>query len=131
MVAFGPVSSIFDFLTFFVMLFVFKASAPLFQTAWFIESLFTQTLVIFAIRTRETPFYRSKSSKLLLLNIVAILAFALVLPFTFIGTFFGFVALPPGFLLMLAVFIVAYLGLVEIMKIWFYRRYAMTGEPAK
>jgi Mg2+-importing ATPase len=131
MVAFGPVSSIFDFLTFFVLLFVFKASAPLFQTAWFIESLFTQTLVIFAIRTRKTPFYRSKPSKLLLLNIVVILIFALVLPFTFIGTFFSFVALPLRFLLMLVVFIVAYLGLVEIMKTWFYRRYAMMGEPAK
>ncbi|MGA8849641.1 MAG: magnesium-translocating P-type ATPase [Dehalococcoidia bacterium] len=124
MVAFGPVSSIFDFLTFFVMLFVFKASAPLFQTAWFIESLFTQTLVIFAIRTKKTPFYRSKPSKLLLLNIAVILSLALVLPFTFVGNFFSFVALPPKFLLILAAFIVAYLGLVELMKIWFYRRYA-------
>jgi Mg2+-importing ATPase len=131
MVAFGPVSSIFDFLTFFVMLFVFKASAPLFQTAWFIESLFTQTLVIFSIRTRKTPFYRSKPSKLLLLNIVVVLIFALVLPFTFVGTFFSFVALPTKFLLMLVVFIVAYLGLVEIMKIWFYRRYAMMGESVR
>jgi Mg2+-importing ATPase len=131
MVSFGPVSSIFDFLTFFVMLFVFKASAPLFQTAWFIESLFTQTLVIFAIRTRKTPFYRSKPNKLLLLNIVVILIFALVLPFTFIGTFFSFVALPLRFLLMLAVFIVAYLGLVEIVKIWFYRRYAIVSESVR
>jgi Mg2+-importing ATPase len=131
MVSFGPVSSIFDFLTFFVMLFVFKASAPLFQTAWFIESLFTQTLVIFVIRTRKTPFYRSKPSKLLLLNIVVILIFALVLPFTFIGTFFSFVALPLRFLLMLVVFIVAYLGLVEIMKIWFYRRYSTVGKSVR
>jgi Mg2+-importing ATPase len=131
MVSFGPVSSIFDFLTFFVMLFVFKASAPLFQTAWFIESLFTQTLVIFVIRTRKTPFYRSKPNKLLLLNIVVILIFALILPFTFIGTFFSFVALPLRFLLMLAVFIVAYLGLVEIMKIWFYRRFSTVGESVR
>ena len=57
MLAFGPISSIFDFLTFFVMIFVFKASAPLFQTAWFVESLFTQTLVIFVIRTRTTPSF--------------------------------------------------------------------------
>jgi Mg2+-importing ATPase len=131
MLAFGPVSSVFDFLTFFVMLFVFKASAPLFQTAWFIESLFTQTLVIFAIRTRKIPFYRSKPSKLLLLNIVVILIFALVVPFTFAGTFFSFVALPPKFLLILGIFIVAYLGLVEIVKIWFYRRYATAGESAR
>jgi Mg2+-importing ATPase len=131
MVAFGPVSSIFDFLTFFVMIFVFKASAPLFQTAWFIESLFTQTLVIFAIRTRKTPFYRSKPSGLLLVNIIVILVLAIALPFTFIGGFFSFVVLPLRFLLMLVVFIAAYLGLVEIMKIWFYRRYAMMGESAK
>jgi Mg2+-importing ATPase len=124
MLAFGPVSSIFDFLTFFVMIYVFKATAPLFQTAWFIESLFTQTLVIFVIRTKKIPFYRSKPSKFLLLNIAVILILALVLPFTVVGTFFSFVALPPRFLLMLAAFIVAYLGLVELMKIWFYRRYA-------
>ncbi len=131
MVSFGPISSIFDFLTFFVMLFVFKASAPLFQTAWFVESLFTQTLVIFVIRTRKIPFYRSKPSKFLLLNITGILIFALVLPFTFVGTFFGFVALPPNFLLILAVFIVGYLGLVELMKKRFYRRYATVGESAR
>jgi Mg2+-importing ATPase len=131
MVSFGPVSSIFDFLTFFILLFVFKASAPLFQTAWFIESLFTQTLVIFIIRTRKTPFYRSKPSKLLVLNIVIILIFALVLSFTFIGTFFSFVALPLKFLLMLVVFIIAYLGLVELMKIWFYRRFSAVGESAR
>jgi Mg2+-importing ATPase len=123
MIAFGPISSIFDFLTFFVMVFVFKASAPLFQTAWFVESLFTQTLVIFAIRTRKIPFYRSKPGKLLLLNIMVILILALALPFTFVGTFFSFVALPPNFLLILAAFIIVYLGLVELMKIWFYRRY--------
>jgi Mg2+-importing ATPase len=127
MVAFGPVSSIFDFLTFFVLIFVFKASAPLFQTAWFIESLFTQTLVIFAIRTKRTPFYHSKPSKFLLLNITVILILALVLPFTFGGsTFFSFVALPPKFLLILAAFIAAYLGLVELTKMWFYRRYGAT-----
>jgi len=128
MLAFGPVSSIFDFLTFFVMIYVFKATAPLFQTAWFVESLFTQTLVIFAIRTKKIPFYRSKPSKFLVLNIAVILILALVLPFTVVGTFFSFVALPPRFLLMLAAFIVAYLGLVELMKMWFYRRYTATGS---
>jgi len=103
----------------------------LFQTAWFIESLFTQTLVIFAIRTKKIPFYRSKPSKFLWLNITVILIFALGLPFTIVGTFFGFVALPPNFLLILAAFIVTYLGLVELMKIWFYRRYTPAGEAAR
>jgi len=131
MVTFGPISSIFDFLTFFVMLFVFKASAPLFQTAWFIESLFTQTLVIFAIRTRKTPFYRSKPSKLLLLNIAVILVVAIAIPFTPVGRFFTFVALPGKFLVMLALFIIGYLALVEITKIWFYRRHTVLGEPVR
>jgi len=130
MVSFGPISSIFDFLTFFVLLFFFKASASLFQTAWFVESLFTQTLVIFVIRTRKIPFYRSKPSKSLLLNIIIILIFALVLPFTFIGNFFSFVSLPLNFLLILAIFIVAYMGLVELTKIWFYRRFATNSESA-
>jgi P-type Mg2+ transporter len=123
MISFGPISSIFDFLTFFVMLVIFKASAPLFQTAWFVESLFTQTLVIFAIRTRKIPFYRSKPSRLLVINIFIILALALILPFTVLGSFFSFVALPVKFLLILVVFIIVYLVLVEIVKKWFYRRY--------
>jgi len=128
MLSFGPVSSIFDFLTFFVMIYGFKASAPLFQTAWFIESLFTQTLVIFAIRTRKTPFYRSKPGKLILLNILVILIVALIIPFTPLGKLFGFTALPVNFLLILAVFIVTYIGLVEAVKVWFYRRYATAGS---
>jgi Mg2+-importing ATPase len=123
MIFFGPISSIFDFLTFGVMIFAFNASAPLFQTAWFIESLFTQTLVIFAIRTRKIPFYRSKPSKLLLLNIAIVLAVAIALPFTPLGNFFHFTTLPLKFLLILVVFVVVYICLVEIMKMVFYRRY--------
>jgi Mg2+-importing ATPase len=122
MISFGPVSSIFDFLTFFVMLVIFKASAPLFQTAWFVESLLTQTLVIFAIRTRKVPFFKSAPSKPLVLNILVVLAFAIALPFTKFGGFFSFVPLPINFLLILIVFIIAYFGLVEWLKKWFYAR---------
>ena len=121
MLAFGPISSIFDFLTFFVMIVIFKANEPLFQTAWFIESLFTQTLVIFAIRTRMVPFWKSKPSKALILNIIVVLAVAMALPFTFFRKYFKFTALPPMFLLVLGIFIVIYLGLVELVKLWFYR----------
>ena len=131
MLSFGPVSSIFDFLTFFVLLFVFKATAPLFQTAWFVESLFTQTLVIFAIRTGKIPFWRSRPSRLLIFNIVVILVLALILPFTAVGTFFSFVALPVKFLMILVIFIVAYLGLVELMKRWFYRRHGMIEQLSR
>ncbi len=122
MLAFGPISSIFDFLTFFVMIVIFKAQEPLFQTAWFIESLFTQTLVIFAIRTRMVPFWKSRPSKALILNIVVVLAVAMALPFTFFRKYFKFTALPPMFLLVLGIFIVVYMGLVELVKIWFYRK---------
>ena len=130
MIFFGPVSSIFDFLTFFVMIYVFKAGAPLFQTAWFVESLFTQSLVIFVIRTRTVPFFRSKPNKLLVINIAVILMLALVLPFTRLGIFSVSCRCQSTFLFILVGFIVVYLGLVELMKIWFYSRYGNGSHPA-
>jgi Mg2+-importing ATPase len=131
MIFFGPVSSIFDYTTFAVLLFVFKASAPLFQTAWFVESLFTQTLVIFVIRTRSVPFFRSKPSMLLVINIGAMLAVALALPFTRLGQVFGFVPLPLTFLGILVVFILVYLFLVELLKSWFYPRFGGESQPGR
>ena len=127
MLIFGPVSSIFDFLTFGVMIWGFHASQSLFQTAWFVESLFTQTLVIFVIRTEMVPFWRSKPNLLLVLNIFVILAFSLALPYTVIGDFFGFVPLPATFLLVLIAFIIVYLFLVELIKRWFYRMNRLSG----
>jgi Mg2+-importing ATPase len=108
MIVFGPISSIFDFATFFVMLYVFKADASLFQTAWFVESIFTQTLVIFVIRTRTVPFFRSKPNKWLTINIAVILGLALLLPFISLGNIFNFVPLPMTFLLVLVGFIIVY-----------------------
>ncbi|MGQ9744345.1 MAG: magnesium-translocating P-type ATPase, partial [Candidatus Bathycorpusculaceae bacterium] len=128
MVLLGPVSSIFDFLTFFIMLLVFSATEPLFQTAWFLESLSTQTLVIFVIRTRRTPFYKSKPSRLLLLSSLSIVSFALILPFTPLGELFQFVQPPFTFFLVLAGLIGAYLVLTEAVKKWFYKRYAYRLE---
>ncbi|MEM3022678.1 MAG: magnesium-translocating P-type ATPase, partial [Candidatus Bathyarchaeia archaeon] len=120
----GPVSSLFDFLTFFVMLLIFQATEPLFQTAWFLESLCTQTLVIFSIRTRRAPFYRSRPSRPLLLSTLAIVGSALLLPFTPLGPLFGFVKPPPAFFAALAALIGAYMALTEVVKKWFYGRYA-------
>jgi Mg2+-importing ATPase len=130
MVAFGPISSIFDFLTFFIMLYVFNAwnKPALFQTAWFIESLCTQTLVIFVIRTRKMPFFNSVPSKPLLLSSLAVVALAILLPFTIVGEWFQFIELPPNFYLFLLGFIVAYLILVEVMKRAFYRRHGRRLE---
>jgi len=130
MVFFGPISSIFDFLTFFIMLEVFSGYThhALFQTAWWIESLVTQTLVIFAIRTRRTPFFKSKPSKPLFLTTMIIAAVAVALPFTLLGAVFGFVAPPLEFFAFLTAFVVAYLALVEVLKRIFYRRYASRLE---
>jgi Mg2+-importing ATPase len=124
MIFFGPISSIFDFLTFFVMLFVFKANAALFQTAWFLESLSTQALVIFVIRTRRIPFYRSRPSWPLLFATLGVVVSALVLPFTPLGHLFRFVPPPTSFLILLLVFVAAYLMLAEILKGLFYKRLA-------
>jgi len=123
MLCIGPISSIFDFLTFFIMLLVFNATEPLFQTAWFLESLCTQTLVIFVIRTRRTPFYRSKPSGLLAFSTLAVVGAALLIPFTPLGHPFKFVRPPLTFFLILAGMIGVYLTLVEIVKKWFYRRW--------
>jgi P-type Mg2+ transporter len=138
MVTLGPVSSLFDFLTFFVMLFVFIPIVPLalistqqqhlFQTAWFIESLCSQTLVVFIIRTRRTPFWKSNPSKYLLASSIGIVAFACVLPFTPIGPLFNFVTPPLLFYAALALLLGAYLLLAEAVKVWFYKRHAYRIE---
>jgi len=130
MVYFGPISSIFDFLTFYIMLYIFDAwnNAPLFQTAWFIESLCTQTLVIFAIRTRRSPFFKSKPSKPLLISSLSIVAFAILLPLTPIGDLFQFQDPSLGFFLFLAAFVGIYLTMVETLKRVFYKRYAQRLE---
>jgi Mg2+-importing ATPase len=122
MIFFGPISSIFDFLTFAVMLFVFSANETLFQTGWFMESLSTQTLVIFVIRTRRSPFYKSRPSKLLLLTTLAVVGSAMILPYTPLGSLLSFVRPPTGFWVMLSTFVVGYMVLAEALKRWFYRR---------
>lgn len=122
----GPVSSMFDLLTFSIMLWIFHASASLFQTAWFIESLFTQILVIFVIRTRITPFYKSKPSKALIISSVVILLTALIIPYTGLKDVFKFTVLPMKFYVILVFLIIAYLILSEFVKRKFYER--ISGE---
>jgi Mg2+-importing ATPase len=128
MVYLGPVSSLFDFLTFFIMLYFFNAEEPLFQTAWFIESLSSQTLVIFVIRTKNSPFWKSKPSRLLFLGSAAIITFALILPYTPLGAVFRFVEPPLTFYAALAAILGSYLALTEIIKNWFYKRYGYRLE---
>jgi Mg2+-importing ATPase len=120
MLVFGPVSSIFDFITFYAMLAFFDAGEALFQTGWFIESMTTQTLVVFCIRTRRLIF-RSKPGAFLTAANLGAVAIAIVLPFGPWGQWFGFVAPPPMFFVFLVAATLAYLGLVEVTKIVFYR----------
>jgi Mg2+-importing ATPase len=124
MIFFGPVSSIFDYLTFGVMIFIFAAPPALFQTAWFLESISTQSLIIFVIRTRRTPFYRSHPSKPLILSTLATVIVPMLLPFTPLGPLLGLVIPPTAFFVALAIFIAAYLALAEALKHFFYRRLA-------
>jgi P-type Mg2+ transporter len=130
MITIGPVSSLFDFTTFFVMLFIFNAwnNAALFQTAWFIESLCSQTLVVLIIRTRRVPFYKSKPSKYLAIMLAVVISFAVIVPYTPLGAFFGFVPPPPTFYLALAGILGAYALLAETVKKWFYKHNAHRVE---
>jgi Mg2+-importing ATPase len=116
MLFFGPVSSLFDVLTFWVMLQVFHAGPALFRSGWFVESLATQTLVIFAIRTRRIPFLRSRPSRPLVLAAFGAVLVGSVLPFTPLSRLLGFQPLPAGFFAALAGMVVGYLTLIEVAK---------------
>ena len=130
MVVFGPVSSIFDYLTFGALLLMLGRDNPdSFHTGWFVESLFTQILVVLVIRTRMTPFWRSRPSKALGVAIVLALVAAVIIPLSPLGTkVLGFGGLPWQFWLLLAGLVVAYLALIEIVKRIFDRREARRPE---
>ena len=136
MVVEGPISSIFDYATFFTMLLVFGVplvnatnyEKSLFQTAWFVESLCTQTLVVFVIRTRQSPFWKSKPGKYLVISSFSVIAAALIIPYTPVGNLFKLVPPPPLFYVALASILGAYLFLAEIVKKWFYSRHAFRIE---
>jgi Mg2+-importing ATPase len=121
----GPISSIFDYLTFFMMLYVFNCwhNPALFHTGWFVESLFTQTLIIHVIRTNKIPFLQSWASWPLILTSIIIVAVGAGLTVSPLAGALGFVALPPRYWLLLAVILVCYVVLTQLMKTWFYRRF--------
>lgn len=126
MFVFGPVSSVFDFVTFGLLLWYFKANAPLFQTGWFIESIVTQTLVVMSIRTHLVPFVKSRINAMFATGLIAIVAVSLVLPFTGIGRYFQLVRPPMIYYWWLTIVVIAYITLVELLKVWFYKN----GEAA-
>ena len=122
----GPCSSIFDYTTFFMMLYVFNAwavdKAGLFQTGWFVESLLTQTLIIHVIRTRKRPFLQSRASGPLIAMTAVIMSVGVLIPFTPIGPYLGFTRLPPLYWPLLALTLLAYMLLTQAVKTWLIRR---------
>jgi Mg2+-importing ATPase len=123
MILIGPISSIYDFLTFYVLLAVFHSGEQLFHTGWFVESLATQTLVLFVIRTVGRP-WQDRPSLPLAVTTVLIVALGVMLPFSPLAPELGFVALPPAFFVFLAVATATYLALVELVKRRLMRRIA-------
>jgi Mg2+-importing ATPase len=119
----GPISSLFDFATFYVLLVVLHADEALFQTGWFVESLATQVLVIFVIRTRGNPL-ASRPHRALAASSLAVVLAALVIPFTGLGRYFSMQPPPTAFYGILAALVVAYLVIAEVAKRVFYARLA-------
>ena len=123
----GPVSSIFDYTTFFVMLWVFNCwaptRAPLFQTAWFVESLMTQTLIIHVIRTNKIPFLQSRASWALTSATLAIMAVGIWLPYSPLASALGFTRLPPLYWPILILTLLSYMSLTQIIKVWLLRKH--------
>jgi len=122
----GPISSIFDYTTFFVMLYVFgcwdPARASLFQTGWFVESLITQTLIVHVIRTNKIPFIQDRASWQLTMTTVAIMAIAAWLPFSPVASALGFTALPTFYWPILLVTLLCYVLLTQTVKMWLIRK---------
>jgi Mg2+-importing ATPase len=123
----GPISSIFDYVTYFVMLYGFGAwsNPALFQTGWFVESLLTQTLIIHIIRTAKVPFFESRASTALIATSLVIAAVGIAIPFSRLGHFLGFVRLPPAYFIALALILVGYAVLTHLVKSWFVRRFGL------
>jgi Mg2+-importing ATPase len=122
----GPCSSIFDYTTFFMMLYVFHCwpieKASLFQTGWFVESLLTQTLIVHVIRTRKIPFLQSRASWPLIAMTAFIMSIGILIPGTPLGGYLGFTRLPPLYWMLLVLTLLAYMLLTQVVKTWLIRR---------
>ena len=121
----GPISSIFDYITFLIMLHIFHTlnNPALFRTGWFVESLFTQTLIIHVIRTNKIPFIESRASLPLIMTSLIIVAIGGWLPFSPVASTLGFTALPPLYWVLLATMLLCYVILTQLVKTWFIRKY--------
>lgn len=136
----GPISSIFDYATFFLMLYYFNCKAwelpgvsaidkehceKLFHTAWFVESLVTQTLIVHIIRTRKIPFLQSRASAVMLFTTILIMGIGAWLPYSPLASYIGLIPLPGIFFAWLALFAILYSIMTHMVKSWFYRRFGM------
>ena len=121
----GPISSIFDYMTFAMLLYVFNAwsNPALFHTGWFVESLLTQTLIIHVIRTNKIPFIQSRASLPLTLTSLLIVGIGIWLPFSPFADTLGFVALPPLYWPLVGLMLIGYIALAQVVKTWFVRCY--------
>lgn len=127
MIFIGPISSIFDYITFAVMFYFFKANAPdhqaLFQSGWFIEGLLSQTLIIHMIRTRKIPFIQSWATAPVIALTTAIMMIGIALPFTPFAGAFNMVALPWTYFPILFAILIAYCALTQVVKMWYIRKF--------
>jgi len=121
----GPVSSLFDFMTYGLMWFIFNGAANpgLFRTGWFVESLFTQTLVIYVIRTNRIPFLQSRPSRAIVFATLGVVGLGCILPFTSVGRLFQFQALPGLYFILLFGMGLLYLSLTQLVKMLFIKKY--------
>jgi Mg2+-importing ATPase len=127
MIFIGPISSIFDYATYAMMIFVFDCwtNPALFQTGWFVESLLTQTLIIHIIRTAKIPFVESHASAALITTTIIISLVGIALPFTVAGAALGFTPLPALYWPLVASMLLTYSVLTHLVKVWFVRRWGM------
>lgn len=140
MMCIGPMSSVFDYATFFLMLYFFKCSLfsasgttpemkiyyeKLFHTGWFVESILTQTLIVHIIRTRKIPFFQSLASPFLLFTTVVVMAIGIYLPYSQFADYFGFVALPLNYWYWIVGFLLCYSFMTHFVKVWFHNKYGI------
>lgn len=120
---FGPISSLFDFITFYFLIFVFGLKASYFQTGWFLESLITQTLIIYVIRTAKTPFFRSRPSLPIFVLTFLVVVLSILVTTLPIKEIFGFTLLPKEFYIFLAFVVFGYILLVDFLKSYFIAKF--------
>lgn len=127
MFVFGVVTSLFDLITFYFMLNIFKAHKELFQTGWFIESLATTVLVIFIVRTRFSPF-KNKPNSILAITSISMVLLGTLIPYTFFGPYFNFQAPSMGFMSAIFIIVMTFLVIVEYVKRWFFRKFNTSSD---